>query len=465
MFRGDKINVSEKRAVLHVALRAPRGASILHDGQNVVPEVHAVLDKMADFADRLRGGAWTGHTGKRIRNVINIGIGGSDLGPVMAYEALKHYSERAMTFRFVSNVDGTDFAEAVHDLDPAETLFIVSSKTFTTLETMTNAHTARDWLLAGLKGEQSATAKHFVAVSTNAEEVTKFGIDTANMFGFWDWVGGRYSMDSAIGLSTMLAIGPDNFRAMLDGFHQMDEHFRTAPFERNLPVLMGLLSIWYNNFFGAQTTAVLPYEQYLKRFPAYLQQLTMESNGKHVTWDGVAVDYDTGTIYWGEPGTNGQHSFYQLIHQGTRLIPCDFIAFGRTLNPLGRHHDILLANVFAQTEALAFGKTAKQVKAEGTPDWLVPHRLFEGNRPSNTIMLDALTPATLGKLVALYEHSVFTQGTIWQVDSFDQWGVELGKALAQRIIPELEGAPETKLEHDSSTNALIRRYRKLKGAG
>jgi len=462
MFRGDKINVSEKRAVLHVALRAPRDASILHDGQNVVPEVHAVLDKMAAFADRLRGGAWTGHTGKRIRNVINIGIGGSDLGPVMAYEALRHYSERTMTFRFVSNVDGTDFAEAVHDLDPAETLFIVSSKTFTTLETMTNAHTARDWLLAGLKGEAAATAKHFVAVSTNAEEVAKFGIDTANMFGFWDWVGGRYSMDSAIGLSTMLAIGPDNFRAMLEGFHEMDEHFRTAPFERNLPVLMGLLSLWYNDFFGAQTVAVLPYEQYLKRFPAYLQQLTMESNGKHVTWDGVAVDYDTGPIYWGEPGTNGQHSFYQLIHQGTRLIPCDFIAFGRTLNPLGRHHDILLANVFAQTEALAFGKTTRQVKAEGTPDWLVPHRLFEGNRPSNTLLLDALTPATLGKLVALYEHSVFTQGTIWQVDSFDQWGVELGKALAQRIIPELEGATETKLEHDSSTNALIRRYRKLK---
>jgi glucose-6-phosphate isomerase len=464
MFRGDKINVSEKRAVLHVALRAPRGASILHDGQNVVPEVHAVLDKMAAFADRVRGGAWTGHTGKRIRNVINIGIGGSDLGPVMAYEALKHYSERAMTFRFVSNVDGTDFAEAVQDLDPGETLFIVSSKTFTTLETMTNAHTARDWLLAGLKGEAAATAKHFVAVSTNAEEVAKFGIDTANMFGFWDWVGGRYSMDSAIGLSTMLAIGPDNFRAMLDGFHEMDEHFRTAPFERNLPVLMGLLSIWYNDFFGAQTVAVLPYEQYLKRFPAYLQQLTMESNGKHVTWDGVAVDYDTGPIYWGEPGTNGQHSFYQLIHQGTRLIPCDFIAFGQTLNPLGTHHDMLLANVFAQTEALAFGKTVRQVKAEGTPDWLVPHRLFEGNRPSNTLLLDAaLTPATLGKLVALYEHSVFTQGTIWQVDSFDQWGVELGKALAQRIIPELEGATETKLEHDSSTNALIRRYRKLKG--
>jgi glucose-6-phosphate isomerase len=464
MFRGDKINTSEKRAVLHVALRAPRGATILHDGQNVVPEVHAVLDKMAAFSERVRSGAWTGHTGKRIRNVINIGIGGSDLGPVMAYEALKHYSERSMTFRFVSNVDGTDFAEAVHDLDPAETLFIVSSKTFTTLETMTNAHTARDWLLAGLKREAAATAKHFVAVSTNAEEVSKFGIDTANMFGFWDWVGGRYSMDSAIGLSTMLAVGPDNFRAMLDGFHEMDEHFRTAPFERNLPVLMGLLSIWYNDFFGAQTVAVLPYEQYLKRFPAYLQQLTMESNGKHVTWDGVAVDYDTGPIYWGEPGTNGQHSFYQLIHQGTRLIPCDFIAFGRTLNPLGQHHDMLLANVFAQTEALAFGKTVRQVKAEGTPDWLVPHRLFEGNRPSNTLLLDsALTPAALGRLVALYEHSVFTQGTIWQIDSFDQWGVELGKALAQKIIPELEGAAETRLEHDSSTNALIRRYRKLKG--
>ncbi len=465
MFRGDKINVSEKRAVLHVALRAPRGASILHDGQNVVPDVHDVLDKMADFSQRLRSGAWKGHTGKRIRNVINIGIGGSDLGPVMAYEALKHYSARDMTFRFVSNVDGTDFAEAVHDLDPAETLFIVSSKTFTTLETMTNAHTARDWLLAGLKGEASATAKHFVAVSTNAQEVAKFGIDTANMFGFWDWVGGRYSMDSAIGLSTMLAIGPDNFRAMLDGFHQIDEHFRSTPFERNLPVLMGLLGLWYNDFFGAQTTAVLPYEQYLKRFPAYLQQLTMESNGKHVTQDGVAVNYDTGPIYWGEPGTNGQHSFYQLIHQGTRLIPCDFIAFTRTLNRVGRHHDMLLANVFAQTEALAFGKTAEQVKAEGTPDWLVPHRLFEGNRPSNTLLLDALTPAALGKLVALYEHSVFTQGTIWQIDSFDQWGVELGKALAQRIIPELENVTEPKLEHDSSTNALIRRYRKLKGTG
>jgi len=464
MFRGDKINVSEDRAVLHVALRAPRGSSIMHDGRNVVPEVHAVLDRMANFADRVRSGAWKGHTGKRIRNVINIGIGGSDLGPVMAYEALKHYSERDMTFRFASNVDGTDFAEAARDLDPAETLFIVSSKTFTTLETMTNAHTARDWLLAGLKADESI-ARHFVAVSTNAKEVAKFGIDTANMFGFWDWVGGRYSMDSAIGLSTMLAIGPDNFRAMLDGFHQVDEHFRTAPFERNLPVLMGLLAVWYNNFFGAQTVAVLPYEQYLKRFPAYLQQLTMESNGKHVTWDGVAVDYDTGPIYWGEPGTNGQHSFYQLIHQGTRLIPCDFIAFARTLNPVGRHQDMLLANVFAQTEALAFGKTAEQVKAEGTPDWLVPHRLFEGNRPSNTLLLDALTPAALGKLVALYEHSVFTQGTIWQIDSFDQWGVELGKALAQRIIPELESVTEPTLNHDSSTNALIRRYRKLKGAG
>ncbi|TAJ88646.1 glucose-6-phosphate isomerase [Reyranella sp.] len=463
MFRGDKINTSEQRAVLHVALRAPRGASIIHDGQNVVPEVHAVLDRMATFAERVRSGAWQGHTGKRIRNVINIGIGGSDLGPVMAYEALKHYSERAMTFRFVSNVDGTDFAEAVQALDPAETLFIVSSKTFTTLETMTNAHTARDWLLSGLNNEPSATAKHFVAVSTNAEKVAEFGIDTANMFGFWDWVGGRYSMDSAIGLSTMLAIGPDNFRAMLEGFHEVDEHFRTAPFERNLPVLMGLLAIWYNNFFGAQTIAVLPYEQYLKRFPAYLQQLTMESNGKHVTLDGRPVNYDTGPVYWGEPGTNGQHSFYQLIHQGTRLIPCDFIAFARTLNPLGRHHDMLLANVFAQTEALAFGKTAKQVEAEGTPEWLVPHRLFEGNRPSNTILLDELTPAALGKLVALYEHSVFTQGAIWQIDSFDQWGVELGKALAQRIIPELEDVAEPKLEHDSSTNALIRRYRKMKG--
>jgi glucose-6-phosphate isomerase len=463
MFRGDNINVSEKRAVLHVALRALKGVSILHDGQNVVPEVHAILDKMTDFATGVRSGAWKGHTGKRIRNVINIGIGGSDLGPVMAYEALRHYSARDMTFRFVSNVDGTDFAEAVHGLDAAETLFIVSSKTFTTLETMTNAHTARDWLLAGLKDDQAAIARHFVAVSTNAQEVAKFGIDTANMFGFWDWVGGRYSMDSAIGLSTMLAVGPDNFRTMLAGFHEMDEHFRTAPFERNLPVLMGLLGVWYTDFFGAQTVAVLPYDQYLKRFPAYLQQLTMESNGKHVTWDGGAIDYDTGPIYWGEPGTNGQHSFYQLIHQGTHLIPCDFIAFARTLNPPGRHHDILLANVFAQSEALAFGKTVEEVKAEGTPDWLVPHRLFEGNRPSNTLLLEALTPAALGKLVALYEHSVFTQGTIWRIDSFDQWGVELGKALAQRVISEFESKGEPQLAHDSSTTALIRRYRKMKG--
>ncbi len=464
MFSGEKINVSEGRAVLHVALRAPRSASISVDGRNVVPDVHAVLDKMADFANRVRGGDWKGHTGKRIRNVINVGIGGSDLGPVMAYEALKHYSERSMNFRFVSNVDGTDFAEAVQDLNAAETLFIISSKTFTTLETMTNAHTARDWLLAGLKGDEKAIAKHCVAVSTNAKEVAKFGIDTDDMFGFWDWVGGRYSMDSAIGLSTMIAIGPDNFRAMLDGFHQMDEHFRTTPFERNLPVLMGLLSVWYNDFFGAQTVAVLPYEQYLKRFPAYLQQLTMESNGKHVTLEGSRVDYDTGPIYWGEPGTNGQHSFYQLIHQGTRLIPCDFIGFGQTLNKLGRHHDILLANVLAQTEALAFGKTQEEVKAEGTPDWLVPHRLFEGNRPSNTLLLDRLTPGALGKLVALYEHSVFTQSTIWQIDAFDQWGVELGKVLAQRIVPQLESATEPKLEHDSSTNNLIRRYRRMKGS-
>jgi glucose-6-phosphate isomerase len=462
MFRGEKINVTENRAVLHVALRAPKGASIVVDGENVVPAVHLVLDKMADFSDRVRSGAWKGHTGKRIRNVINIGIGGSDLGPVMAYEALKHYSERAMTFRFVSNVDGTDFAEAVQDLDPSETLFIDSSKTFTTLETMTNAHTARDWLLAALGGDEKAVAKHFVAVSTNAAEVAKFGIDTANMFGFWDWVGGRYSMDSAIGLSTMLAIGPDNFRAMLNGFHEIDEHFRTAPFERNLPVLMGLLAVWYNDFFGAETVAVLPYEQYLKRFPAYLQQLTMESNGKHVTLDGKRVDYDTGPIYWGEPGTNGQHSFYQLIHQGTRLIPCDFIGFGQTLNPLGRHHDMLMANVFAQTEALAFGKTPEDVKAEGTPDALVPARVFEGNRPSNTILAERLTPEVLGKLVALYEHSVFTQGTIWNIDSFDQWGVELGKVLAQRIIPELESKADAALKHDSSTNNLIRRYRKLK---
>jgi len=464
MFRGDKINVTEARAVLHVALRAPRGASIIVDGKNVVPEVHAVLDAMADFATRVRSGAWKGHTGKRIRNVVNIGIGGSDLGPVMAYEALKHYSDRAMTFRFVSNVDGTDFVEATRDLDPTETLFIVSSKTFTTLETMTNAESARQWLLAGLGGEVKAVAKHFVAVSTNARKVSEFGIDTANMFGFWDWVGGRYSMDSAIGLSTMLAVGPDNFRALLDGFHQMDEHFRTAPFERNLPVLLGLLTVWYTDFFDAETVAVLPYEQYLKRFPAYLQQLTMESNGKHVTRDGVEIDYATGPIYWGEPGTNGQHSFYQLIHQGTRLIPCDFIAFRHSLNPLGRHHDMLLANVFAQTEALAFGKTREQVKAEGTPDGLVPHRVFQGNRPSNTILADRLTPETLGKLVALYEHSVFTQGVVWDVDSFDQWGVELGKVLAQRIIPELDGATEPTLGHDSSTNNMIRRYRMRKDA-
>jgi glucose-6-phosphate isomerase len=462
MFRGDKINSTENRAVLHVALRAPRGTSIVVDGHNVVPDVHDVLDKMAAFCNRVRTGTWKGHTGKRIRNVVNIGIGGSDLGPVMAYEALKHYSDRALTFRFVSNVDGTDFAEAVRDLDPAETLFIVSSKTFTTLETMTNAHTARNWSLKGLGGNETSVAKHFVAVSTNAAEVSKFGIDTANMFGFWDWVGGRYSMDSAIGLSTMLAIGPESFQSMLEGFHQMDEHFRTAPFERNLPVLMGLLGVWYSNFFGAETVAVLPYEQYLKRFPAYLQQLTMESNGKHVTLNGTTVGYDTGPIYWGEPGTNGQHSFYQLIHQGTRLIPCDFIAFGKTLNPLSRHHDILLANVLAQAEALAFGKTPEQVKAEGTPDWLVPHRVFEGNRPSNTILVERLTPETLGKLVALYEHSVFTQGAIWGIDSFDQWGVELGKVLAKRIIPELESQKELTLDHDSSTNNLIRRYRKYK---
>jgi glucose-6-phosphate isomerase len=464
MFRGEKINVTEHRAVLHVALRAPKGASIMVDGKNVVPQVHAVLDKMADFANRVRGGQWKGHSGKPIRNVVNIGIGGSDLGPVMAYEALKYYSDRAMTFRFVSNVDGTDFVEATRDLDAAETLFIVSSKTFTTLETMTNAQSARDWLLREFGGDARAVAKHFVAVSTNGEKVAEFGIDTANMFEFWDWVGGRYSMDSAIGLSTMVAIGPDHFRAMLEGFHAIDEHFRTAPFARNLPVLMGLLGVWYNDFFGAQTVAVLPYEQYLKRFPAYLQQLTMESNGKHVTLGGAPVDTQTGPIYWGEPGTNGQHSFYQLIHQGTRLIPCDFIAFGQALNPLGRHHDMLLANVFAQTEALAFGKTREQVKAEGTPDWLVPHRVFEGDRPSNTILMDRLTPAALGKLVALYEHSVFTQGTIWDIDSFDQWGVELGKVLAQRIIPELESKTEPKLAHDSSTNNLIRRYRKLKDA-
>jgi glucose-6-phosphate isomerase len=463
MFRGDKINVTENRAVLHVALRAPKGATIQVDGENVVPEVHAVLDKMSQFSDRIRSGAWKGHTGKRIRNLVNVGIGGSDLGPVMAYEALKHYADPSLTFRFVSNVDGTDFAEAVRDLDAAETLFLISSKTFTTLETMTNAHTARAWLLAKLGGDETAIAKHFVAVSTNAAEVSKFGIDTANMFGFWDWVGGRYSMDSAIGLSTMLAVGPDNFRAMLDGFHQMDEHFRTAPFERNLPVLMGLLSVWYADFFGAETVAVLPYEQYLKRFPAYLQQLTMESNGKHVTLDGAQVNYATSPIFWGEPGTNGQHSFYQLIHQGTRLIPCDFIGFAKSLNPLGRHHDILMANVFAQAEALAFGKTAEQVKAEHTPDWLVPHRVFEGNRPSNTILVEELTPTTLGKLIALYEHSVFTQGTIWQINSFDQWGVELGKVLAQRIVPELESPKDPALAHDSSTNNLIGRYRKLRG--
>ncbi len=463
MFSGEKINVTENRAVLHVALRAPKGASIRVDGQDVVPEVHAVLDKMTDFSNRVRTGAWKGHTGRRIKSVVNIGIGGSDLGPVMAYEALRHFSERSMTFRFVSNVDGNDFAEATRDLDPAETLFIVSSKTFTTLETMTNAHTAREWALEGLGGDPKAVAKHFVAVSTNAAKVSEFGIDTANMFGFWDWVGGRYSMDSAIGLSTMLAVGPENFRAMLAGFHEMDEHFRTAPFEKNLPVLLGLLGVWYTDFFGAQTVAVLPYDQYLKRFPAYLQQLTMESNGKHVTLDGARVGADTGPVYWGEPGTNGQHSFYQLIHQGTRLVPCDFIVFVEALNPLGRHHDMLVANVFAQAEALAFGKTAEQVKAEGTPDWLVPHRVFEGNRPTNTILAQRLSPQTLGALVALYEHSVFTQGTIWSVDSFDQWGVELGKVLAQRIIPELQSPVEPALSHDSSTNSLIRRYRGRRG--
>jgi glucose-6-phosphate isomerase len=462
MFRGDKINVTEKRAVLHVALRAPKNATILVDGKNVVPAVQEVLDKMATFSNRIRSGEWVGHTGKRIRNIINIGIGGSDLGPVMAYEALRHYTDRSFTFRFVSNIDGTDFVEATRDLDPAETLFIVSSKTFTTLETMTNAQTARDWLLKGLGGDKAAVARHFVAVSTNAEKVSAFGIDTDNMFGFWDWVGGRYSMDSAIGLSTMLAIGPDNFRSMLAGFHQMDEHFRSAPFDQNLPVLLGLLTLWYTDFFDAQTIAVLPYEQYLKRFPAYLQQLTMESNGKHVTLNGKQVNYDTGPIYWGEPGTNGQHSFYQLIHQGTRFIPCDFIAFGHALTPLGRHHDMLLSNVFAQAEALAFGKTAEQVRAEGTRKGLVPHRVFEGNRPSNVILADRLTPEALGKLVALYEHSVFTQGTIWNINSFDQWGVELGKALAQRIIPELEAPSEPELKHDSSTNNLIRRYRQMK---
>ena len=458
MFRGDKINITENRAVLHTALRASKSESIKVDGVDVVPEVHEVLDKMAAFADSIRSGKWLGYTGKPIRNIVNIGIGGSDLGPVMAYEALRHYTQRDLTCRFVSNVDGTDFAEATRDLDPEETLFIISSKTFTTLETMTNAHTARVWSLAKLK-EHAAIARHFVAVSTNAEAVSKFGIDTANMFGFWDWVGGRYSMDSAIGLSNMVALGPDNFRAMLAGFHEMDEHFRTAPFEKNLPVLMGMLAVWYNNFFDAQTVAVLPYDQYLKRFPAYLQQLTMESNGKHVTLDGKVVNYQTGPIFWGEPGTNGQHSFYQLIHQGTKLIPCDFIGFCKSLNPLGKHHDYLISNVFAQAEALAFGKTADELKAEGVAEWLLPHKTFEGNRPSTTILIDKMTPAVLGKLVALYEHSVFVQGVIWQIDSFDQWGVELGKVLAQRIIPELESAEEPSLKHDSSTNALIRRYR------
>jgi len=462
MFRGDKINITENRAVLHTALRAPRSASIKVDGVDVVPEVHAVLDRMSEFSNRVRSGEWKGHTGKRIKNIVNIGIGGSDLGPVMAYEALRHYTDRSLTFRFVSNVDGTDFAEATHDLDPTETLFIISSKTFTTLETMTNAASAREWSLAGLGGDKAAVAKHFVAVSTNAEKVSEFGIDTANMFGFWDWVGGRYSMDSAIGLSNMIALGPDNFREMLAGFHAMDEHFRTAPFEQNIPVLHGLLALWYNDFYGAQTVAVLPYDQYLKRFPAYLQQLTMESNGKHVKLDGNHVDADTGPIYWGEPGTNGQHSFYQLIHQGTRLIPCDFIAFAQSLNPLGRHHDILMSNVFAQTQALAFGKTLAEVEAEGTPAALAPHRVFDGNRPSNVILAEKLTPAVLGSLVSLYEMSVFTQGVLWDINSFDQWGVELGKVLAQRIIPELESTGEPDLKHDSSTNSLIRRYRKMK---
>jgi len=463
MFRGDRINISEDRPALHVALRAPRGESLVVDGRDVVPEVHAVLDKMSAFAERVRSGEWKGHTGKPIRNVVNIGIGGSDLGPVMAYEALRHYSERSLVFRFVSNVDGTDFFEAARDLDPAETLFIVSSKTFTTLETMTNAGSARDWLLAGLGGDAKAVARHFVAVSTNAEKVSAFGIDTANMFGFWDWVGGRYSMDSAIGLSTMLAVGPENFRELLAGFHEMDGHFRTAPFEENLPVLLGLLALWNNDFLGAESVAVLPYEQYLKRFPAYLQQLTMESNGKHVTLDGTKVTCNTCPIYWGEPGTNGQHSFYQLIHQGTRLIPCDFIAFAKSLNPIGRHQDILIANVFAQSEALAFGKTLDEVRDEGTPNWLAPHRVFEGNRPSNTIFADKLTPSVLGKLIALYEHAVFVQGAIWNIDSFDQWGVELGKVLAQRIVPELESAEAPSPAHDSSTNALIRRYRSARG--
>jgi glucose-6-phosphate isomerase len=461
MFGGEKINATEGRAVLHIALRAPRTAQILVDGADVVPDVHAVLDHMAEFAARVRSGTWLGYTGQPIRSIVNIGIGGSDLGPVMAYEALRHYSQRGLTFRFVSNVDATDFAEATQDLDPAETLFIVASKTFTTQETMTNARTAREWLLARL-GDEDAVANHFVAVSTNAKEVQKFGIDTANMFGFWDWVGGRYSMDSAIGLSTMIAIGPEHFRALLDGFHQMDEHFRTTPLEANLPVLMGLLAVWYNNFFGAETQAVLPYDQYLKRFPAYLQQLTMESLGKSVTLAGDLVDYQTGQIYWGEPGTNGQHSFYQLIHQGTKLIPCDFIAFCQTLNPLGNHHDLLTANVLAQSEALAFGKPLAQVKAEGNPDWLAPHRTFQGNHPSTTILLERLTPTTLGKLVALYEHSVFVQGAIWDINPFDQWGVELGKVLANRIAPELSAQDETALAHDSSTNTLIRRYRRLR---
>jgi glucose-6-phosphate isomerase len=462
MFSGEKINITENRAVLHVALRASKGASIMVDGKNVVPQVHEVLEKMAGFADKVSTGSWKGYSGKRIRNIINIGIGGSDLGPVMAYEALKHYSDRTRTFRFVSNIDGTDFAEAVQDINAEETLFIVSSKTFTTIETMTNAHTAREWLLQAYKGDQQAIAKHFVAVSTNAGAVSEFGIDTANMFGFWDWVGGRYSMDSAIGLATMLAIGPQNFSAMLNGFHQMDEHFRTAPFASNLPVIMGLLGIWNTNFLGAETLAVLPYEQYLKRFPAYLQQLTMESNGKHVTLAGAGVDYQTSPIYWGEPGTNGQHSFYQLIHQGTRLIPCDFIAFAEPVNHIGRHHDILMANVFAQAEALAFGKSLEQVRSEGTPEWLAPHKVFDGNRPSNIIMARRLTPETLGNLIALYEHCVFTQGAIWNIGSFDQWGVELGKILAQRIIPELESKPEPELGHDASTNNLIRLYRKMK---
>ena len=461
MFSGQKINVTEGRAVLHVALRAPRDRRILVDGVDVVPGVHAVLDRMADFSTRVRSGTWTGFTGRPIRNVVNIGIGGSDLGPVMAYEALRHYSDRRLTLRFVSNVDGADFVESTRDLDPAETLFVVSSKTFTTQETLTNAHAARAWSLKAL-GDERAVARHFVAVSTNAAEVTKFGIDTANMFEFWDWVGGRYSFDSAIGLSLMVAIGPEHFRAMLGGMHEMDEHFRTAPFDRNLPVLLGLLGVWYVNCFGAETHAILPYSQYLARLPFYLQQLDMESNGKSVDWDGRRVDYQTGPVIWGTPGTNGQHAYYQLIHQGTRLIPADCIGFARSLTPLGPHQDLLTANLIAQTEALAFGKTPEQVKAEGTPDWLVPHRVFEGNRPSNTILAERLTPEVLGKLVALYEHSVFTQGVIWNIDSFDQWGVELGKVLAQRIIPELEGSPEPMLNHDSSTNTLIRRYRKLK---